>query len=163
MSSPVSHPDFAFMRARLSHWIALGLGCGLSRTGPGTVGSLGAWAVWVVLLGHLQPMVQGAVIVAGFAIGLWACERCAQDMGVDDHGAIVWDEIIAFWFVLWLAPAGFASQFIAFVLFRFFDIVKPPPIGWLDRNLRGGLGIMIDDVAAAFMTVFILSIWQALQ
>jgi phosphatidylglycerophosphatase A len=84
-------------------------------------------------------------------------------MGVDDHGAIVWDEIIAFWFVLWLAPAGFASQFIAFVLFRFFDIVKPPPIGWLDRNLRGGLGIMIDDVAAAFMTVFILSIWQALQ
>jgi len=100
-------------------------------------------------------------------VGWWACTVTAQHMQVQDPSAIVWDEIVAFWLVLWLwMPVGLFGQFVAFVLFRLFDAIKPGPVGWADRHFhglgwRGGFGIMFDDIVAAFCTLLIISLWQA--
>lgn len=160
--NPTHQPDFAFMRPRLSRWVALGAGSGLSGVAPGTVGTLLAWGVWLVALDKLTAWQQGAIIAAGVWIGIWACSRTADDLGVADHGAIVWDEIIAFWLVLWLTPAGFGWQFSAFLLFRFFDVVKPPPIRWVDRQVSGGWGVMADDLLAACFSLLVLALGKAL-
>jgi phosphatidylglycerophosphatase A len=102
------------------------------------------------------------IIVAGFAIGIWACERTGRAMGVSDHGSMVWDEIIAFWLVLlFIMPAGFSAQLWAFVLFRFFDMVKPPPIRFFDKHVKGGFGVMWDDIVAAFYTLLLFALWRA--
>lgn len=150
------------MRARLSRWIAFGFGSGLSSVAPGTVGTLVAWAAWALGAPLLSESELGVALVVGGLAGVWACGRAADDLGVHDHGAIVWDEVIAFWLVLWLAPGGFGAQFAAFVLFRLFDIVKPPPIRQIDRAVRGGLGIMLDDLAAAFATLLVMAGWRAM-
>ncbi|TXL66385.1 phosphatidylglycerophosphatase A family protein [Zeimonas arvi] len=149
------------MRGRLSHWIALGFGSGLSPVAPGTVGTLWAWLVFVVADPLLSPAHWAIVLAAGFLIGIWACERTARDLGVADHGAVVWDEIVAFWLVLLFAPGGFGAQLAAFVLFRFFDIVKPPPIRHYDAKLKNGFGTMLDDLMAAFCTLLVLALFRA--
>ncbi len=159
---PPAQPDFAFMRARLSRWIAFGFGAGLSPTAPGTVGTLLAWAIFWLATPLLSPGVMWALVVAGFVLGVWACERAADDLGVADHGAIVWDEIIAFWAVLLLVPADFGAQFAALLLFRFFDIVKPPPIRQVDRRVKSGFGVMLDDLLAAVYAVLAFKIAAAL-
>lgn len=151
--------DARFMRQRLSHLIALGFGSGLSPIAPGTVGTLWAWLAFVVLDHWLTPLAWGVVIVLGALVGAWACQRTGRDLGVPDHGAMVWDEIVAFWLVLLFAPAGLAAQFGAFVVFRFFDIVKPPPIRYLDARLKNGVGVMLDDLVAALFTLFLLALW----
>lgn len=152
-------PDFAFMRVRLSRWIAFGLGSGLSSAAPGTVGTLAAWAVWVLAAPLVpDPSVRAAIIALAFVAGIWACGRTAEDLGVADHGAIVWDEIVAFWLVLAFTPDGFGWQFAAFLLFRFFDIVKPWPIRLADQRLRNGFGVMADDLLAALYTMAIIAI-----
>ena len=102
------------------------------------------------------------VIVIGFLLGVWACGRAARDVGVSDHPAIVWDEVIAFWLVLVVIPGGVASQLAAFGVFRFFDIVKPPPIRQFDARLKGGFGIMFDDLLAALFTLFVFALWRSL-
>ncbi len=155
-------PDFAFMRVRLSRWIAFGLGAGLSRTAPGTVGTLLAWAIYVLAAPLLSPTILWAVVVVGFGLGIWACERTAADLGVADHGAIVWDEIIAFWAVLLLIPASFNAQFCALLLFRFFDIVKPPPIRQVDLRIKSGFGVMLDDLLAAVYALLAFKLGAAL-
>lgn len=145
----VGRPDFPYMRKRLSRWVAFGFGSGLSRTAPGTVGTLAAWAVYALVAPWLSSPVAWAIVIGGFALGVWACGRAADDLGVADHGSIVWDEVIAFWALLLLVPASFGAQFTALLLFRFFDIVKPPPIRQVDRHVKGGLGVMLDDLLAA--------------
>ncbi|MBN9425332.1 MAG: phosphatidylglycerophosphatase A, partial [Burkholderiales bacterium] len=125
---PAPRPDVRFMRQRLSRLVALGFGSGLSPWAPGTVGTLWAWLSFVVLSQWLGPLGWGLLIAAGFAGGIVACSRTARDLGVADHGAIVWDEIVAFWLVLLVAPGVWVAQLGAFVLFRFFDIVNPQPI-----------------------------------
>ena len=154
-------PDWAFMRARVSRVIALGFGSGLSPVAPGTVGTLWAWAVWHLLAIWLSPAALLALCVAGFVAGIWACERTATALGVADHGAIVWDEVIAFWLVLTLAPGGFVSQLAAFALFRLFDIVKPPPIRYVDATLKNGFGVMFDDLLAAAYALLAIALWRA--
>lgn len=149
------------MRVRLSRWIALGFGAGLSPVSPGTIGTLLAWASWWLGASWLSPVTRIAVITGAAFLGIWACARTAEDLGVHDHRAIVWDEIVAFWLVLALVPGGYASQFAAFVAFRFFDIVKPPPIRQIDRGVHGGLGIMLDDLAAAAATVLVMLAWPS--
>lgn len=144
------------MRQRLSRWVAFGLGSGLSRTAPGTVGTLLAWLLFVLFAGRLQPAMAWSVVAGGFLLGIWACARAAEDLGVDDHGAIVWDEIIAFWALLLAVPAEFGAQFAALLLFRFFDIVKPPPIRWVDQRMKSGLGIMLDDLLAALLAWLVM-------
>jgi phosphatidylglycerophosphatase A len=166
-AEPVAGPrapvrlDFAFMRGRLSRWVALGFGAGLSPTAPGTVGTLWAWAAFLLLDPWLSTAAWWGLLVTGFALGCVACERTGRDLGVPDHSGMVWDEVIAFWLVLVMVPAGLASQFAAFVLFRFFDVVKPPPIRFIDRTVKGGFGVMLDDLIAAFFTLLACSLWMA--
>jgi phosphatidylglycerophosphatase A len=83
-------------------------------------------------------------------------------LGVQDHGAIVWDEVVAFWLILWVLNGSFSQQVTAFLVFRFFDIVKPPPIAWIDRTVGGGWGVMADDLAAAMMTLLVLALGRSL-
>ena len=162
----------AFMRRHPSRWIALGFGSGLSPWAPGTVGTLWAWVAFLVLdrwLAAHGPAGWGAVIAASLVVGVWACTRTANDLATADPGAIVWDEIVAFWIVLWLlTPASALAQCIAFALFRFFDAVKPGPIGWTDRRFkraRGwmqGVGIVADDLVAALCTLLVIALWRFL-
>jgi len=148
------------MRQRLSRWIAFGFGSGLSPWAPGTVGTLWAWLAFIVLDRWLGPGAWAMLIAAGVLVGVWACGRTARDLGVADHGSIVWDEIVAFWLILLFVPASLAAQFAAFVVFRFFDIVKPPPIRYFDARLKSGFGVMFDDLLAAFYTLLLMALWQ---
>ena len=95
-----------------------------------------------------------------FALGVWVCGRTGRALGVADHGGMVWDEIVAFLVVLFLAPPGAIWQISGFLLFRAFDILKPGPIRYFDRTLDGGLGVMFDDLVAAFFTLLVLAVWK---
>jgi phosphatidylglycerophosphatase A len=162
-----------FMLGHPARWIALGFGSGLSPKAPGTVGTLWGWASFLVLDAWLDARAWGLLIVAALAVGWWACTRTAQHLGVADPGAIVWDEVVAFWIVLWLVmPAPWWAQAVAFGLFRFFDAAKPGPVGWADRlgKLRPGqtigwaqgAGILFDDLVAAGCTLFFVALWVRL-
>jgi phosphatidylglycerophosphatase A len=157
-----------FLMSHPAHFIALGAGSGLSRLAPGTAGTLWAWAVFLLLQIWLTPLQMGVLIAASTLVGWWACTITAQHMGVADPGAIVWDEVIAFWLVLWLVtPTTFWGQLGAFVLFRYFDAAKPGPVRWADSlfkgfGWRGGWGIIFDDLVAAFCTLLVIAIWRSL-
>jgi phosphatidylglycerophosphatase A len=154
-------PSFAFMKPRASRWVALGFGSGLAPVAPGTVGTLFGWASFAALDPWLWDAAWWTLIVAAFALGVWACGRTGRDLGVADHGGMVWDEVVAFWAVLLLVPPGFTSQLAAFFVFRVLDVLKPPPIRAIDRRMKGGLGVMLDDAVAAFYTVLLVAIWIA--
>lgn len=162
----VPHPSRTFMLAHPAHLVALGFGSGLSPTAPGTVGTLWAWLTFFLLQHWLLPAGIGVVLLTGLVLGWWACTITARHLGVADPGCIVWDEILAFWLVLWLAmPMGFWGQVVAFALFRFFDAVKPGPVAWADElfkglGWRGGWGIMFDDLVAAFCTLLVIALWR---
>ncbi|WP_205990504.1 phosphatidylglycerophosphatase A [Paraburkholderia sp. Ac-20336] len=150
-----------FMLSHPLHILSLGFGSGLSPVAPGTVGTLFAWASFVVLSRYLTVIEWGVLIVAGFVGGIAVCGFTARRLGVEDPSAIVWDEIVAFWLVLLMVtPATVTGQVWAFVIFRFFDMVKPPPIGYFDRRLKGGFGIMFDDLIAAFFTLLVIALWR---
>ncbi len=161
-------PTARFMFARVSHLIALGFGAGLSRFAPGTVGTLWAWAAFLVIEALLHPtdVAWAGIIAFGTLVGWWASVRTAERSGIADPGFIVIDEIVAFWLVLWLAmPMGLLGQALAFALFRFFDAAKPGPVAWADQlfkgwGWRGGWGIMFDDLVAAFCTLLVIALWR---
>ncbi|EGG98593.1 Phosphatidylglycerophosphatase A [gamma proteobacterium IMCC2047] len=98
------------------------------------------------------------VVVVAFVVGVLICERTSKDIGVHDHGGIVWDEFVGYWLTMLFAPPGWAWIVVGFVLFRLFDITKPPPIGWLDKQVKGGMGIMIDDVVAGIYALLCLQL-----
>jgi phosphatidylglycerophosphatase A len=149
-----------FMRSHPLHLISLGFGSGLSPVMPGTVGTLFAWASFVVLNRYLTVLDWGVLIVVGFFAGISISGFTAKKLGIDDPSPVVWDEIVAFWLVLLMVtPASFKGQAWAFVVFRFFDMVKPPPIRYFDRRLKGGFGIMFDDLVAAFFTLLVIALW----
>lgn len=163
----VVKPNAHFMLSHYSHLIAQGFGSGLSPIMPGTSGTLFAWLCYALLTARwpefFTPLHWAVIIVIGFAIGIFVCDRTGRDLGVPDHGSMVWDEIIAFWLVLLLlTPAGFSTQCWAFVWFRFFDMVKPPPIRYFDRHIKGGFGVMWDDIVAAFYTLLVFALWQVI-
>ncbi|MCK6424603.1 MAG: phosphatidylglycerophosphatase A [Burkholderiaceae bacterium] len=171
-AAPPRRLDAAFMRRHPAHWIALGFGSGLSPRAPGTLGTLWGWASFVLLDRWVQqaagPAGWGLMLVLGFGIGWWACTTTARHAGLDDPGAIVWDEILAFWGVLWLLGplGGFWGQLVAFALFRYFDAAKPGPVRWADRHFkgggwRGGFGILFDDLVAAGCTLFSIALFVA--
>ncbi len=143
-------PDRAFLFSHPAHFLALGFGSGLSPKAPGTVGTLVALPLYWLLFEHPFYWVWIAVFLAA---GVWACDVTGRDLGVHDHGGMVWDEVAAFLLVLPFAPVetlgGAAAFGLAFALFRLFDIWKPFPIAWLDARVPGGLGVMLDDVLAA--------------
>ena len=159
-------PTASFMLAHPAHFIALGFGSGLSPLAPGTAGTLWAWLAYLVLQSWLTPLQLGGLIGVSMLLGWWACTVTAQHMGMADPGSIVWDEIVAFWLILWLImPTGLTGQLAAFVLFRFFDAVKPGPVAWADHRFkglgtRGGFGIMFDDLVAAFCTLLVIALWR---
>jgi phosphatidylglycerophosphatase A len=155
-----ARPNWAFATHSSAHLIALGFGSGLMRPAPGTWGTLFGWVTFNYLLAGLSAYTQGAIILAAFVVGIWACGTAGKALGVIDHGAWVWDEVVAFWLILWLVPHSFAAQMWAFVLFRFFDIVKPPPIRQWDAQLKNGFGVMWDDIMAAFYTLLLISLWN---
>jgi phosphatidylglycerophosphatase A len=164
---PVMRPNARFMLSNPAHIVALGFGSGLSPVAPGTAGTLWAWLAFTVLQSWFTTAQIGWIIAGSMVIGWWACTVTARHMRVLDPGNIVWDEVVAFWIVLWLVtPAGLWTQFIAFVLFRFFDAVKPGPVAWADQlfhgyGAKGGFGILLDDLVAAFCTLLVMALWVA--
>jgi phosphatidylglycerophosphatase A len=140
------------------HILAFGFGTGLSPVAPGTVGSLvGVLLAWLTLDTGL--LLQLGVAAAISLSGIWICGESARRIGVHDHGGIVWDEIAGMYITLLAAPPTVAGWILGFVLFRFFDIVKPWPIRDLDHRLGGGAGIMLDDLAAALYALILLSLY----
>ena len=147
-------PAFAFSHP--AHVIAFGFGAGLAPVAPGTFGTLLGWAIGLAL-GGLAPAALLAVVLALFLAGVWACGVTGRHLGIADHGGMVWDEVVAFLLVLAIVPRELAWQAAGFVLFRFFDIAKPPPIRHLERRYAGGFGVMFDDLVAAACTLFVLA------
>ena len=141
-----------------AHVIALGAGAGLVPVAPGTAGTLLAFPLYWALASSFTPPTVIALIALGFLLGMWACGTTGRALGVADDGAMVWDEVVAFALVLVFTPTGWQWQAGAFLLFRFFDILKPPPIRYFDRKLKNGFGVMFDDLLAAFYTVLALAL-----
>jgi len=154
-----SPPDWRFLAAHPAHFLAFGFGAGLSPRAPGTVGSLVALPIHALLA--LGPSAwYWAWVALALVGGVWICGTASRALGVEDHGGIVWDEIAAMLLVLPWAPPGWWGWLMALALFRVFDILKPFPIGWLERRLRGGLGVMLDDVLAAGYAVICLRVLE---
>ena len=159
-------PANANMLDRVVYWLGLGLGSGLPRRAPGTWGTVGGLIVAIPLLslGFVPFLI---ITILSCVIGSWICGRTSELMGGHDNPHIVWDEWAGMWLTLlplsymgiadgnfWQNIAQISSivaMIIAFILFRFFDIIKPPPIGWADKKVAGGLGIMLDDIIAGIM------------
>ena len=153
---PRQQPGVAFVFAHPAHFIAFGFGSGLAPIAPGTAGSLVAIPIAWLLLPSLTTVGYACVVIAAFALGVWACDVTGRALGVADHGGIVWDEIVAMLIVLWSVPLTLPWIVAAFVLFRIFDIVKLPPARYFDRRWKHGLGVMMDDIAAAGHAVIVL-------
>ena len=168
MTSTVNsqRPNAKFLLAHPAHFIALGFGSGLSPIAPGTAGTLWAWLAFLAIQPMMTTAQMGWLILGASLVGWWACTVTAKNMAVLDPGSIVWDEVVAFWLVLWLImPTSITGQLIAFVLFRFFDAVKPGPVAWADQMFkgfgpRGGFGILFDDFVAAFCTLLVIALWR---
>ncbi len=158
-----ARPSASFAFSRPAHAIALGGGAGLSPVAPGTAGTLVAWPLGWLIGAQLPPLGFLALTALLFLAGIWACEVTGRDLGVSDHGAMVWDEIVAFLLMLAILPRELRWQAAAFVLFRIFDISKPPPIRWLERRFRGGFGVMIDDILAAGYALLVLALVRRLM
>jgi len=138
-----------------AHFLSFGFGSGLAPVAPGTFGTLAAVPLFW-LLSQLPLAIYLLIVAGGTLLGIWLCGFTARTLGVHDHGAIVWDEVIGYLITMILAPAGWPWAVIGFVLFRLFDIIKPWPIRWADRHVGGGLGIMLDDVLAGIMAWLVL-------
>jgi phosphatidylglycerophosphatase A len=151
-----AHP---FNLAKWQHWLALGLGSGLAPKAPGTFGTLAAVPL-VVLLSFVSSWLVLGILIMLAILAVYVCQVVTDDIGVEDHGAIVIDEVVGFAITMWAVPLDFIDLCVGFALFRLFDIVKPWPIRWFDRNIHGGLGIMLDDIVAGILACAVLhSVW----
>lgn len=173
--APARRPSVRFLFRHPAHFIAHGAGSGLAPKAPGTVGTLWGWASYLLLDPWLSDAAWGGVIVAALLIGWWACTLTARHLGTADPGSVVWDEIVAFWLVLWLVmPTGLVGQAVAFAIFRFFDAAKPGPVRWADglfKHRAGGaqrsigwsqgFGILFDDLVAALCTLVVIALWRS--
>ena len=155
----IARPTFRFTFSHPAHFIALGFGAGLSPFAPGTAGTLLAFPLWwLIQQGDYEPLVLLGGLALLYAIGVWACGVTGRNLGVSDHGAMCWDEVVAFLLVLAIAPDDPWWQAAAFFLFRAFDVVKPPPIRQLEMRFKGGFGVMFDDILAAGYTLLVLAL-----
>lgn len=160
MTTSVDSPtaDIRFVLSNPFHLIACGFGSGLSPFASGTVGTLFAWASFPLLQAYFTEGDLLLFLVAAFVLGIAACHQTGRALGVADHGAIVWDEIVPFWLVLLMTPDHWFWQTAAFFLFRLFDIVKLPPAGYFDAEVKNGLGVMCDDLFAALHTLLVIAV-----
>lgn len=147
--------DFKFLLSHPAHFFALGFGSGLAPKAPGTFGTLFALGLWLFIC-HLSLSLQIVIIFFSFLAGIYFCKKTSEDLGVHDHGAIVWDEFVGFWLTMTFLPVGFFWLLLGFVVFRIMDVLKPWPISLLDKKVKGGFGIMIDDILAGFLAGIIL-------
>lgn len=155
-----ARPDVRFLLAHPAHFIAFGFGAGLARSAPGTVGTLVAFPIFWIVHPRVPDGWFAALLAVLFGVGVWACERTGRDLRVHDHGAMVFDEVVAFLLVLFMLPQEPWWQAAGFVLFRLFDIVKPIPIRYYDRTVRNGFGVMLDDLIAAFYALIVAAAWK---
>ncbi len=139
------------------HWFAFGFGSGLSPVAPGTFGTLMA-VPFYYFLQDLSLLSYALFVLITAMLGIYFCGRSSQLLGVHDHGGIVWDEMVGYWLTMMFAPKGWQWMLAGFVLFRIFDIVKPWPISVADKRVHGGLGIMLDDILAAFLAMAFLGL-----
>ncbi len=142
-------------------FLAFGFGSGLAKKGPGTCGTLAAIPLYL-LMSQLNFWMYSLLTRIVIVSGIWICQYAADKLGVHDFGGIVWDEVAGYLVTLWLIPFSWNAVVIGFVLFRIFDIFKPWPIGKIDRQLQGGLGIMMDDVLAGFYALGLLALIEGL-
>lgn len=149
-----SHPPSVFRNP--VHFLAFGLGSGVSPRAPGTFGTLAA-IIPYLFLAQLPLLWYTGVVLAAFVLGVWLCDKTCRDLQVHDHSGVVWDEFVGFWLTMLAAPPGWQWVLAGFLLFRLFDVLKPFPVSYFDRHLGGGLGVMFDDVLAA------LYAWLCLQ
>ena len=163
-SNRLAPPNLRFLFKHPAHFIACGMGSGLSPIAPGTAGTLFAWMLFPLIAPAFgdDHVLFALFLLVCFIYGVLACDRTGSDLGVIDHGAIVWDEIVPFWLVLFLAPSGLLWQLAAFLLFRLFDIFKPPPANWFDQKVKNGFGVMMDDLVAAGYTLLTLAVFKVL-
>jgi phosphatidylglycerophosphatase A len=145
-------PDFKFLLSHPAHFFALGFGSGLAKKAPGTFGTLAGFPLFW-LIRNYSFHIQLIVIFAMFLLGIYVCGRAGKALGISDHGAIVWDEIVAMMLVLAFVPQGWVLWSAAFLLFRLFDIWKPFPISYFDAKLKNGFGVMFDDLLAAIYAI----------
>ncbi|SFZ75473.1 phosphatidylglycerophosphatase A family protein [Chitinimonas taiwanensis] len=141
--------DCKLLLSHPAHFLSLGFGSGLAPKAPGTFGSLAAIPFYLLLSLWLSPMQIALLAIPLFLLGIWACDKTGKALGVSDHGAIVWDEIVAMLPLLAMAGTAPLALAAAFALFRLFDISKPWPISWFDARIKGGFGVMLDDALAA--------------
>jgi len=153
MSKP--NQDVAFNLANPIQFLALGFGSGLAPKAPGTFGTLAAIPLYL-LLSQLAALPYAILVIIMTIAGFYICGKAAEDVGVHDHPAIVWDEFVGFFITMFMIPVSWQSILVGFILFRFFDIVKPWPISFVDKKVAGGFGIMIDDVLAGCFALIIM-------
>jgi phosphatidylglycerophosphatase A len=157
VADSVRRPDWRFVCGHPAHFLAFGFGVGLIPFAPGSFGTLLAFPIYAFLQHRLDAQSWVLVLAVLFGIGVWATGRTGRALGVHDHGGMVFDETVAFLVVLFLAPDTLLWQAFAFLLFRLFDILKPPPIRYVDRSVKGGLGVMLDDLVAALFALLCLA------
>ena len=150
-----TNPNLKFMLQHPAHVLALGFGTGLAKKAPGTIGTiLGLPFFW--LMANQSILIQLSIISVLFVLGVYVCSITGKNLGVADHGGIVWDEIVAMMLVLTFTPLTALSWLVAFGLFRLFDIWKPFPIKQCDAKLKHGFGVMFDDLLAAIYAILCL-------
>ena len=158
----VLRPSWRVVASHPAHFIAFGFGAGLAPVAPGTWGTLLALPLYWLVEPQLEARAFLLLLAVLFGAGIWACEVTGRALGASDHGGMVWDETVAFLLVLFFVPATLPWQAGAFLLFRLFDIVKPPPIRTCERTFRNGFGVMLDDLVAAFYTLLVFAVAIAL-
>lgn len=173
-SPPRPRANWRFMLAHPAHGIALAGGAGLSPVAPGTVGTAWAWLSFTLLSPYLTDMAWALLIALSLPLGWWASTTTARNLDSHDPSCVVWDEVVAFWLVLWLiTPCSWQTQLAAFLLFRWLDAVKPHPVAWADQLFahtrpdhdphawrKAGFGIMLDDAVAAACTLLLIALWR---
>ena len=162
MTRVTVQPTLSFLLRHPAHFIALGFGAGLARVAPGTWGTLVAIPIALLLRATTGDLGFALVTLLLFAAGVWSAQVTGPELGAPDHGAIVIDEIAAFLLVLFFTGTAWPRMALAFVLFRVFDILKPPPIRQLDAAMKNGLGVMLDDLLAAGYTLLVFALGQRL-
>jgi len=158
----VFRPSARFVFTHPAHFVAFGFGAGLSPFAPGTAGTLLAFPIWWLIGGAYEPAVLFGLLAFLFLAGVWACGIAGRHLGIADHGGMCWDEVVAFLLILAIAPQDPWWQAAAFFLFRAFDVVKPPPIRQLEQRMKGGFGVMFDDLLAAGYTLLVLALARRL-
>lgn len=144
-----------FNLANPIQFLALGFGSGLAPKAPGTFGTLAAVPLFLLMSG-LAPLHYALIVLVVCLSGVYICGKAARDVGVHDHGAIVWDEFAGFFITMFMVPVSWQSVLVGFILFRIFDIAKPWPISIADKKLDGGFGIMFDDILAGLLALAIM-------